>query len=134
MVDVVRIIEQSRNFEDEKLWNKINRWWLEIYNYNWTWRQISKLLKDNKRQYWKWRGVCKAYKNPILESPVGQTSFENIGMTCRAQVISTTRGGMTWNMDWGFLDQVLNHQVFEKSFFVETCEFHNLLSSKEWVG
>jgi hypothetical protein len=25
-------------------------------------------------------------------------------------------------------------KVFDKSFFVETCEFYNLSSLKEWVG
>jgi hypothetical protein len=35
-----------------------------------------------------------AYKNPILEFDVGQMSFKNKGKTYKAQVVSTTRGGM----------------------------------------
>ncbi len=35
--------------------------------------------KSNKRKFWKWRGVCKAYKNPISKSNVGQTSSTNRG-------------------------------------------------------
>jgi hypothetical protein len=53
------------------------------------------------RQFWKWRGVCRAYRNPISKSNVGQTSLKNKGKTCRAQVVSTTKGGTMWNMDWG---------------------------------
>ncbi len=53
----------------------------------------------DKRQSWKWIKVCKAFKNPILEFNVGNTSFENKGKAYGAQVISTTRGGMTWSMD-----------------------------------
>jgi len=56
--------------------------------------------KINKRQSWKWR-VCRAYKNPISGSNVGQMNFENKGKAYGAQVVSTTRDGMTWNVDWG---------------------------------
>jgi hypothetical protein len=31
------------------------------------------------KQYWKWKGGCRAYRNPILESNVGQTSVKNGG-------------------------------------------------------
>ncbi len=55
--------------------------------------------KTKIKQSWKWKGICKASKNPILESNVGQMSFENKLQTCRAHVIFTTRGGMAWNMD-----------------------------------
>ncbi len=55
--------------------------------------------KINRRQSWKWKRVCKAYKNPISKSDVGQMSSKNRGKTCKAQIISTTRGGTVWNMD-----------------------------------
>jgi hypothetical protein len=51
---------------------------------------LSSHFKINKRKFSKWRGVCKAYKNPILKSNVGQTSSENKKKTCKAQVVSTT--------------------------------------------
>ncbi len=35
------------------------------------------------------------HKNPILESNVGQTNSKNSGKTYTAQVVSTTKGGMT---------------------------------------
>ncbi len=57
--------------------------------------------KINKKQSWKWRGVCRAYKNPISKSNVGQMNFENKGKAYGAQVVFTTRDGMTWNVDWG---------------------------------
>jgi hypothetical protein len=53
---------------------------------------IERRTKNNLE---KWRGICRAFKNPILESNVGQMSFENKGKTWRAQVISTTRNGTT---------------------------------------
>ncbi len=33
--------------------------------------------KTNKRQFWRWRRICRAYRNPISKSDVGQMSFEN---------------------------------------------------------
>jgi hypothetical protein len=42
-----------------------------------------------ERQFRKWKGVCMAYKNPILESDVGQTSFENKRKAYKAHVVST---------------------------------------------
>jgi hypothetical protein len=36
----------------------------------------------------------KAYRNPILESNVGQMSFENKRQTYMAHVIFITKGGM----------------------------------------
>jgi len=38
--------------------------------------------------------MCRAYKNPISKSDVEQTTCENKGKTSRAQVFSTTRGGL----------------------------------------
>jgi hypothetical protein len=61
--------------------------------------------KRTKNNLETWRGICKAYKNPILESNVGQMSSKNKGKTCRAQVVSTTRSGKAWSMDWGSLEK-----------------------------
>jgi hypothetical protein len=55
--------------------------------------------KSNKIQFWKWRGICRAYKNPILESDVGHMNFENRRKACKAHVVSTTRSGMVGRMD-----------------------------------
>ncbi len=57
------------------------------------------------RQSLKWRGVCKAYKNPILESDVGKTNFDNKWKICKAHVVSTTKGGTSWSMDYGSLEK-----------------------------
>jgi len=40
-----------------------------------------------------------AYKNPILEFDVGQTSAENKRKACRAHVASTTKSGTMRRMD-----------------------------------
>jgi hypothetical protein len=71
MVDTVKIVEQFKDFEDEELWNKMNRMVTQSYSDNWTWRQIGKLLKVKHKPILKWRGICKAYKNPISKSNVG---------------------------------------------------------------
>jgi hypothetical protein len=63
--------------------------------------KLANYWKSNRKQIWKWRGVCKAYRNPILESYVGQTSFENKRKVYGAQVGSTIRSGTTGCMDWG---------------------------------
>jgi hypothetical protein len=60
----------------------------------------SKFYKTNKRQSWKWKKICANSKNPILKSDVGQMSFENRKKICRTQVVSTTRNGKAWSMDW----------------------------------
>jgi len=39
------------------------------------------------------RKYARLTKTPYQKSNVGHTSFENRGKTCKAQVISTTRGG-----------------------------------------
>jgi hypothetical protein len=57
--------------------------------------------KTNIKKSWKWKGICWAYKNPILEFDVEQMSSDNRGKACRPQVVSTTRGGTTWSMEWG---------------------------------
>jgi hypothetical protein len=64
----------------------------------------SSFLKRNKRQSWKW-GICGNYINPISEFDVGQMSFGKRKRTCKAQVVSTTRGGKVWNMDWWSLEK-----------------------------
>ncbi len=46
--------------------------------------KLSNHRKTNKRQSWKWRGVCNAYRNPILDSDVGQMSSKNRGKTYKA--------------------------------------------------
>ncbi len=46
--------------------------------------KLASYWKTNKRQSWKWKGVCRACRNPILESSVGQMGYENIGKTCKA--------------------------------------------------
>ncbi len=61
--------------------------------------KLTSYWKTSRRQSWKWKGICKAYIIPILEFDVGQMSFDNKRKIYKAQVISTTRGGMTWNMD-----------------------------------
>jgi hypothetical protein len=38
--------------------------------------------------------ICKAYIKPILEFNVGHMSFDNRKKIYKAQVVSTTRGGM----------------------------------------
>jgi len=40
--------------------------------------------KINTKQSWKWRGICKAYRNPISKSYVGQMSSKNRGKTYKA--------------------------------------------------
>jgi hypothetical protein len=67
--------------------------------------KLASYWKTNKRQSWKWKGICKAYKNPISESDVGKMSSDNKITTCKAQVVSTTRGGAMWSMDWGSLEK-----------------------------
>ncbi len=61
--------------------------------------KLSRHWKKNKRKFWQWRRVYKAYRNCILESDVGQTNYDNRRKACRSQVVSTTKGGMVWNMD-----------------------------------
>ncbi len=56
----------------------------------------SSRWKTNKRQYWKCRGVCRAFRNPILESNVGQTNFENI----RNGMKSFLPQEMVWHEVW----------------------------------
>ncbi len=96
MVDAVQTIEWSTNFEDEGLWNKKNQMVTIKFG-----TKLSNHWKINKKYPWKWRRVCKAYKNAILESNVGQMNFENKGETCMTHVVSITRSGMAWSMDWG---------------------------------
>jgi len=69
--------------------------------------KLTSYWKSEKKQFWKWRGIYKAYKNTILESNVGQTSFENKRKACEAHVISTIRSSTTvfkegtiWNDDF----------------------------------
>jgi hypothetical protein len=57
------------------------------------WFTLYRLQSNLQILKTKWRGICKAYRNPILESNVGQMFFENKGKTYKAHVISTTRGG-----------------------------------------
>jgi hypothetical protein len=57
--------------------------------------KLTSYWKSENKQFWKWRGVYKAYKNTILESNVGQTSFENKRKACEAHVISTIRSSTT---------------------------------------
>jgi hypothetical protein len=47
-------------------------------------------LKENKKKSWKWKGICGNYTNPILESNVGKTSFDNKRKTCKTKVVPTT--------------------------------------------
>ncbi len=85
MVDVIRITKQSRNFEDKRIMNEDES--DGDPKFITTIRFGGKLLshwKTNRKQSWKWRGVCRAYKNPMLESDVGETSFKNKGKTCMA--------------------------------------------------
>jgi hypothetical protein len=49
--------------------------------------------------------MCKAYRNPILESVVGQASFENKRKACGAHVVSTIRSGTMRCMDRGSLEK-----------------------------
>ncbi len=67
--------------------------------------KLTSYWKIDKREFQKWRGVCKAYRNAILEFDVGHTSFDNKGKACGAQVVSTTRSGTVRCMDWGFLEK-----------------------------
>ncbi len=41
--------------------------------------KLASYWKTNKKQSWKWKGICRAYKNPMLESNVRQTSSKNKG-------------------------------------------------------
>jgi len=59
---------------------------------------IEKNLENGKK-------YARFIKKPISKFDVGQRSFENKGKAYGAQVVSTTRCGMTWNMDWGSLEK-----------------------------
>ncbi len=50
MVDVVRTIEWSTNFEEKKCETRLIRWRLVVYNGNWIWKQFVKLLNEKKRK------------------------------------------------------------------------------------
>jgi hypothetical protein len=60
------------------------RWWPEVYNDIGLGGKSVNYWKIDKRQFQKWRGVCRAYRNPILEFDVGQMSFENKGKAYKA--------------------------------------------------
>jgi hypothetical protein len=55
--------------------------------------------KSDRIKSWKWRGICRAYKNPISEFDVRQTSFENKRKAWGEHVIFTTRNGTAWRID-----------------------------------
>jgi hypothetical protein len=40
-----------------------------------------------------------------LESDVGKTNFDNKWKICKAHVVSTTKGGTSWSMDYGSLEK-----------------------------
>jgi hypothetical protein len=113
-----------------KLWKKKDcetrwiGWWFEFYNDNWIWKQIVKVLKEKQKIIMKMEG---SYRNPISESNVGQTSFENKKKTCKTWVISTTRGGKVWSMDcWSFETTQLQTTISMEKDAVEY--------SPKWVG
>ncbi len=83
-----RIVKQDESDSDPEFITTIGLGW-----------KLASYWKTNWRQFWKWRRLYKAYKNPISKFDVGQMNYGSRGKTCKAHVVSTTRGGTTWSMD-----------------------------------
>jgi hypothetical protein len=133
VITAIRIAEQSIDFENKEYETRWIESWPGVYNDNWIWRQIVKLLKDKQKIILK---MEMAYKNSILKSDVGQSSFKNKGKVTKH--MSFLSQEVVWREVWTRVFKkgiVIDDNIHEEKWsrlFTQMCACNILLNYNLW--